>query len=125
MTVPLLILGMLKGGGLFSASFFELLMYVFLLGIYVGVLVAYFKKSLQELNTRLLKIGVVFIFLVWGTITVSFLFFRSKICGGYDPCDMITIPKILVTLLFALMPFMLILAFRANNKHKKSTSIES
>lgn len=124
-TVPLLILGILKGGELFSVSFFELLMYVFLLGIYSGVLIAYFKKKLHELNTRVLKIGIACIFLVWGTITISFLFFRSKICMGYDPCDLITIPKILVTLLLALLPIVLILTFRTYNQHKKDTSIKS
>lgn len=124
-TVPLLIFGILKEGRLVSASFFELLMYVLLLGIYTGVLIAFFKKKLHELSLKLLKIGIAFIFLVWGTITVSLLFFRSKICMGYDPCDLITISKILVTLLLALLPIMLILAFRTHNQHKKGTSIES
>lgn len=124
-TIPLLIYGFLKGGSFLSVDFFEYLIFVVLLGIYIGVVVAFFKKELHQLSPKLLKIGIAFIFLVWGTITVSFLFFRTKICAGFDPCDLITIPKILVTLLLALLPIVLILAFRAYKRPKKSTSIES
>lgn len=51
-TVPLLIFGIFKEERLFSASFFELLMYVFLLGTYLGVLIAYLKKELHQLSSK-------------------------------------------------------------------------
>lgn len=102
-SIPLLILSALKGGGL-SADYLEMVIYIIPFSILLAAVVGVAKKDLQTINNRVLNIFLVGLIGIWGIVSSLYLFGEKSICAGFDSCEFLTVPKILTSFLISFIP---------------------
>lgn len=96
LSIPLLILGMLKGGG-FSAGYLELVMYTIPISLALTMIIGVFKKTLCTVNCKIIIAFLVVMIAVWFGILILYLFWKRELCVGFEECNFLTIPKIVAT----------------------------
>lgn len=117
-TIPLILLAGLKGGNLFSSDFLEVIVYVIPLGVYGGFIGAFLRKEVSLISSRILITSGAFIIGIWGFMLIIYLFWNEQICLNDNGCELITIPKLLSSLLICLAPLLAVHVFRLYKKNK-------
>lgn len=110
-TLPLLGFSALKGGSLYSVSFLEAIIYIVLFGVYCAFLVSFFSKGKGRpiLEKKFAIKSFLFLSLVWLSILLMYMFDQPGLCKGFDPCDLISYMKLLISYLMLMPPFGFIL----------------
>lgn len=113
-SIPLLILSALKGEVL-SADYLEMVIYIIPFSILLALIVAVAKKDLQTISNRTLSVFLIGLIVTWGIVLSLYLFSGKSMCAGFDSCEFLTIPKILVTFLISFIP---VVGLRISRKAK-------
>lgn len=118
-SIPLLILSALKGGG-FLADYLEMVIYIVPFAITVASIIGVLKRDFYTINNRILSFCLILLILLWGAILSMHLFGEQQICRGFTTCDFLTTPKILITLLVSLTPILILMFFKKAKKISKT-----
>lgn len=116
-TIPLMLLAMLKGGSIISTSTFEVIIYVIPLGVYVAFIGVLVRKELHLISSSVLKIAEVLFFTIWVSILMMYLFWKDKVCTTDESCNLITISKLAWSLFICLAP---LIAMQIIRKYKQN-----
>lgn len=117
-SIPLLILSALKGG-IISADYLQMVIYIIPFSILIAVIIGMIKKDLNSISSRFLDAVLIGIVILWGMVFGLYKFWKTGLCAGFDSCDFLTIPKILITLLVSATPIVALkISRKASSKNE-------
>lgn len=96
-----------------SASYFQAVIYIVVIAIYISGGISVFRKDIPP--KKVLIAGISLLTLVWGVMTWSYHFHLAKICTGYDPCDFINFPILVVSFVLAALPLVIPLVWKGKD----------
>lgn len=102
-TIPLLAFASLKGGNVISFDYFEVIIHVIPIGVYVGILGALIRKEINLISSKILKNSIVLFTIIWAMMFVAYIFWKDNICSDLNHCNLSSM-ELGITLTICLIP---------------------